>query len=209
MALLTLTDISKTGQETGASVADKINIGFSHTRQNTNLITELTESVGTSLQTIEEDITNNQEAIASAILSQSVFGVVEGQVNPLHSLVTGVSSPIDSYISSGVGNFVIATPSTGFIRPESTGWYKVNLFLGVSFASTSTTRTVEMILENKTTAQIVASCIVNIPKDATKESFTLAAIFNLTAGQDYGISLKPNTSFDLTIDVASFSINKV
>ena len=173
----------------------------------TNLATAIanTTSIGlldTRVGTNETDILDLQTKRQIAFLQRSTTNTLA-----LTSTPVDLVGYVDSYNSSKlVVDAAAGTISTGI---GAFGPFEVTFTVGSTFTSITTTRTLHVDLYNNTTSALVASMGLNIPRDATTDSETLTAIFNLTESTEYKLRVSSNPDMNVDLQFTSFSMKYI
>lgn len=216
MALPVITKISKTGNETGATAADKINNVMDYVSQHDTDIQTSYSVIGTHdnrLVDLELDVSTNktkitdvEQAIFDMQVTSSVFGVLEGTFT--NKQTTNIPVTITGFSVSDMGNFVGVNKTAGTITPAYTGWYRVTMFGVFAHTAENISRSFAIeLVEDGTTNK--GAAIVNIPRDVGSSSASLNALINLQGGSAYTLQMSSSVVLDFDVENLNFSIERV
>ena len=139
----------------------------------------------------------------------SVFGGLQGQTvgNETYSLTT-TSQDIINYDSSK--SVVVGVNAlTGELTLPNTGEYRMHFTAAITFASSTSTRSVTLELYDVTGALIHFPYVKNIPRDATEDSLSFSWAIDELAGNVHKMRIKASTVMDVTFNNISFDIQSV
>ena len=194
------TNTNQSTTNLATAIANTTSIGLLDTRVGTNETDIL--ALDTRVGTNETDILDLQTKRQIAFLQRSTTNTLA-----LTSTPVDLVGYVDSYNSSKlVVDAAAGTISTGI---GASGPFEVTFTVGSTFTSITTTRTLHVDLYNNTTSALVASMGLNIPRDATTDSETLTAIFNLTESTEYKLRVSSNPDMNVDLQFTSFSMKYV
>lgn len=169
--------------------------------QNTNDITSLTSE----LDYANTNIGLNASAIADILTKITSYASLTGLSSPQYSL-TPLPTQITGYLAK-VSNGYVTADIGGTISVSTSGIYQVTYTGDVSFLSVNSTRVIELELYDGTS--VVADSVINIPRDASRDSETLSMMMPLESGKDYSIRISSNTNMDITFNAINLSFKYV
>jgi len=102
-----------------------------------------------------------------------------------------------------------AVLATGIITVSNNGNYRLHFTADISFASTTSTRTVYVELYDVTGAAIVYTYSKNIPRDATTDGFSFSWPFAALASGQYKMRIRSSVAINVTFTSISFDITSV
>ena len=138
-----------------------------------------------------------------------IFGGMQGQTagNETYSL-TAVVQDIINY-ETEVTVVINVDPLTGVITLSNTGEYRVHATASISFASTTSTRTIYVELYDITNDEIHFTYTKNIPRDATEDALGFSWPIDELAGNQHKLRIRASDNFDVTFTDISLDIESV
>ncbi len=145
--------------------------------------------------------------INSNIQLPTLVSVMQGQNFPVYA-VTAVSQNIDDYITaSDFGT--VSDPLLGTIDIPVSGLWAGSFTAGLSFASTTSTRTIYIEIYESIGMNVIFTYPVNVPRDATEQGISMNSEFSALAGQVYAMRIRASVAISVTISDTSMSIKSI
>lgn len=197
-----LTDLNTNGLQAGVPMylSDTVAGTYTHIAPDIRTVVGGVFVADALVGVLRLDITTNQNV-------PTVYGGMQGQAVPTYA-VTGVTQDIDGYLTEE--SVVVGTNlTTGEITLPNDGKYRVNFTANISFASSSSTRTVSLELYDATGAIIHYTYDKNIPRDATVDSLSFTYPIDEIAGNVHKIRIYSSVAMDVTFDSVVFDIESI
>ena len=205
----TLSAVRTLINNSGSNTTAQVNTNTNTIAANGLLITANTANIlsnSNAIINLVEDIVDIEEAQANIVTSLSTFAVLNGQAAPAYSLTT-IAQPLLGYSEPYAGSFMAVNSVSGTITPTNSGYYQVTYTGDISFVSSTSTRSITLGLYNGTT--IIASSVINMPRDSTRDTGSLVMIVPLIGGTPYSIQALSSTNMGITFNILNYSIKLV
>jgi len=138
----------------------------------------------------------------------TVFGGLKGQAGTGIYDLTTIKDINDYALEKEIVTSV--TKATGVITLPEDGDYRASFTAGISFTSTTSTRTVYVELYDITNDDIHYTYPVNIPRDATEDSISFQwPITDELAGVVHKMRIRASVAMNVTLTSASFDIESI
>lgn len=139
----------------------------------------------------------------------TVFAGMQGQTvgNDTYNVTTTVQD-INDYLT--LTNVVMSGDlPTGVITLSNDGNYRLHFSAGISFPTSTSTRTVYLELYDITNTNILYTYAKNIPRDATEDGFSFSFPFSGLANNQYKIRIRSSVAIDVTFDNVSYDLTSI
>ena len=172
-------------------------------------LTDVTNTNASNINLLESRVDTNETDILELQTKRQVAFLQRSTTNTL--VLTSTPNSLVGYTDSYSSDKLIVDATNGTISTDvgASGPFEVTFTVGSTFTSLSSTRTLHVDLYNNTTSTLVASMGLNIPRDATTDSETLTAIFNLTESTEYVLRMSSTPGMDVDLQFTSFSMKYV
>lgn len=139
----------------------------------------------------------------------NVFGKLQGQTagNETYNLTTTAQDIINYDIEKEIVTTV--AKATGKITLPNVGEYRAHFTAAVSFASSTSTRSITVELYDETGAVIHFPYVKNIPRDATEDSFSFDWTIDEAAGNVHKMRIKASEAMDVTFNNITFNVQSI
>ena len=183
---------------TGKQVSDRLTAAFSNIDAELTKIPTIESSVQgntTSIATAESDISTLQD-------NAGTFVVLNGKTTPTVSLTTSAQA-ISGYSLGHAGTNMSVNATNGTFTPTVSGWYMVSFLADISFTPSNSTRSTTLSMNNGVFD--IASSVIDIPRDISRNSKTLSMAMQLIGGLDYSITMSGSENIDITFNAINVS----
>ena len=137
----------------------------------------------------------------------AVFGGMKGLDVPSIPLTTSPQDVTGYTLKEEI--VILSDVTLGEITTSNDGLYRASVTAGISFPSSTSTRTVYVELYDATNATILFTYIKNIPRDATVDSFSFNYPFGSIADTKYKLRVSASTAITVAVDDVTFDIQSV
>lgn len=143
----------------------------------------------------------------SNVVFPTLFASLDGQTNTYN--LTTTSQNIDTYTNEDSISMT-ASATTGYIQPPETGKYRATVNMTATVPSSTATREAYLELYDVTDATVVFTSAITVAKDATTISRSFPVPFDATAGSNYVMRIKADTTINgVTLDSMTFDIESI
>jgi len=140
-------------------------------------------------------------------VTPNVLGGLKGQDTPLYNVDVTTQDIVDYTLTREVVTTV--NEATGEITLPNDGDYRVHFTAGISFISSTNTRTLYLELYDVTGATIHYTYAKNIPRSATEDSLSFSWPMQEIAGNVHKVRIRSNVAIDVTFESLSFDIASI
>ena len=182
------------------------NLEWTGINDNTDTGEVVEAKLNTSFSNAEDAITATETSITAIVNKMNTYASLSGLTAPVYSLTT-TPQDVVGFSSESVGYGITVDSTTGIINPTTTGIYEVTYTGDLSFTSVSSTRFMTIALNNGTTD--IATSVINIPRDASRDSESLTMMMPLTGGTNYNISISASENMSVTFNAVNLSFKLV
>lgn len=175
----------------------------------TDVVPDITSQVGGVLL-VDASTGQFEVVIRNNVAIPTILGLLQGQAGTGIYSVTAAAQPINDYFFEG--SVVMAVDKVlGTIDTPATGFYNGAFTAAMSFASSTSTRTIYIEIFETTVAGIIFTLPFNIPRDATETGISFSSKFLASAGHSYQMRIRSSVAItvtfaDLDMDIESVRI---